>query len=142
MDNRKISICVTSRNEYAKLINSFSEVLYDERVSQIIILDDLSEEDIYYRIEQWYEYDAPKEKVRLAQNTKSIGEKLSERTAIILSDNEWILSITPEIIIEKIDLDQIFNQDWDKLENTDGVNNGNYFVNRDEYLRAFKMENK
>jgi glycosyltransferase involved in cell wall biosynthesis len=44
---RKISLCLTNYNRKELLMESFAHVLNDERISEIIISDDHSDEDIY-----------------------------------------------------------------------------------------------
>lgn len=140
MDNRKITLVISTYRQFEDLLKSFGKVINDERINEILIVDDNSENNYYWNIEEWLQFDAP-EKVRLAQNTAHIGEYLNRRMGILLADGEWILTTNSNNIIEPEQIDKLFNQTWNEKTMIE-IGSDTIFVNRAEYLRLFDVEDE
>lgn len=111
-DNRKISICVPTRNRFEGTIASFKNVMNDDRVSEVVILDDASEEIFYWKLMDWLQFDAPEGKIKLCQNEMSLGTSLNKQRAVIFADSEYIILLNPDKVLNTIDLDYIFQSEF------------------------------
>jgi len=91
-----ISLCITNFNRYALLIESFIQVVDDDRISEIVISDDCSDQAIYKMIEdkvkQW-------PKVKLYRNTFNVDCYINKQIAISRSSNEWVILFDSDNII-------------------------------------------
>lgn len=139
MDSKKITLAITTRNEYEKLLQCFEQVLDDVRVQEIVIIDDKSNDEIYNKIEEWYEYDADKEKIRLGQNEHEIGEKENEQHSILLSNSDFVLSVNSDSVVTKEVIDGVYNFDWN--ERTNKITDSMRFCNRNYFINLFKTVN-
>lgn len=83
-----ISLCVTNFNRYELLINSFIDLVDDDRVSEIVISDDCSDPAIYKLVE-----DRVKEwpKVKLFRNAVNLDCYRNKREAVSKATNEWVI---------------------------------------------------
>ena len=52
MVGKTLSLCITNHNRDKMLIESFQQVLNDDRVSEIVIVDDYSEDRYYNRVKE------------------------------------------------------------------------------------------
>lgn len=140
MDNRKIALVISTYRQFEDLLKSFGKVINDERINEILIVDDNSENNYYWNIEEWLQFDAP-EKVRLAQNTQHIGQYLNRRMGILFADGQWILATSSNNIIEPEQIDKLFKQEWNEKTMIE-IGSETIFVNRAEYLRVFDMDDE
>ena len=164
---KTLSLCITNFNRDRMLFESFEQVLNDDRVSEIVIVDDCSQESIRRRVK---DYTKQFEKVKVFLNRKNLGCYKNKREAISLAKNEFVIIFDSDNIMTKSYIDKIFEQEWD--ENTilapdyvvsfdyrhfaDQVitksnvrkyvdqkqfdcliNTMNYFVHRDNYLKVW-----
>jgi glycosyltransferase involved in cell wall biosynthesis len=136
MDNRTIAICIYTYQQFEKLLESFKEVVDDNRVAEIVICDDFSEQKTIWKIEDWLQFDAP-EKIRLCQNTKHIGEDLSKHTLAVMADSEYIVLMNAEERIRATSIDMIFETQWEEtaMLKFDG---NKIFMNREFLIENFK----
>jgi|SRR6476646_3803266 len=100
-----ISLCITTYNRYEMLIESFAQVLNDDRISEILIVDDCSDIAIYDKILSVV-FDMPK--VRLIRNSENLGMSLNKRKAIEAAKNDWCIIFDSDNIITSSYLDALF----------------------------------
>lgn len=91
-----ISLCITTYNRYELLMESFAQVLDDDRISEIVIVDDCSTDEIYGKVLAAV-FDMPK--VRLYRNQQNLGMSLNKKRAVELSKNEWCILFDSDNII-------------------------------------------
>ena len=113
MVGKTLSLCITNFNRDRMLFESFQNVLNDDRVSEIVIVDDCSPESIYKRVR---EYTKGYDKVKLFKNRKNLGCYRNKAEAIRMATNEFVIIFDSDNIMTKKYIDKIFEQDWD--ENT------------------------
>jgi len=113
MKGNKISLCITTYNRFEMTIRSFEQVLYDERISEIIIIDDASDTSIYECLENAV---GGMDKVKLVRNIKNIGCYFNKRSAIHFASEDFCVILDSDNFISISFLDKIFEQQWD--ENT------------------------
>jgi len=151
-------------------IESFAQVLDDNRVSDIVILDDLSTDGSYEQLLNHCSY-----KVRVYQNDRNYDCYRNKQRVVSLAKNEWVIVLDSDNIITPEYLNAIYTisewnpivvyqpsfakphfdfrkfagnyyGDFDVRENlhdgafTTALNAMNFFINRDTYLRAFNPD--
>jgi len=91
-----ISLCITNYNRYEMLLESFAQVLNDDRISEIVIVDDCSEYEAYFKIAL-----AIKEmsKVRLYRNDVNLGMSLNKKRAVELAKSDWCIILDSDNVI-------------------------------------------
>lgn len=161
-----ISLCITTYNRTDLLYESFRQVLNDDRISEIVIVDDHSTEEIWQSI-FWQFNEVPK--IKLFRNENNLDCYRNKREAVSKATNEWVIIWDSDNILTTGFLDalpkprknEIYqpsfakpNFNFDKYQGmtfykgsltpylSDGtfqtmLNAMNYFVNRDEYLRVW-----
>lgn len=163
---RKISLCITNYNRDRMLLESFEQILNDDRISEVIITDDQSREDIYSKVQRLCNHP----KVKLFRNEKNLGCYRNKREAISKAINEYVIIFDSDNIMTTKYIDKIYEQEWspDTIFAPDFVgsfdyrhfsdheisknnvrkfvgllrfdcliNTMNYFVNRDNYLKVW-----
>lgn len=104
-----ISLCVTTYNRNDLLFDSFRQILNDDRVREIIILDDHSDDDIYSQLQNTVKSDFTMWKVMLFRNHKNLDCYRNKREAISRASNEWVIILDSDNIITKDYIDRIEN---------------------------------
>lgn len=167
-DTRKISLCLTNYNRIDMLREAFAAALQDDRVSEIVIVDDKSDEYVWRKLESFRAFG----KIKLHRNNTNLGCYRNKREAISKASNEFVIIFDSDNILTTEYLDRIFERPWSKdtlfapdfakphfdyrafsgetisrnnvremMERknfTAMINTMNYFVNRDEYLRVWE----
>jgi glycosyltransferase involved in cell wall biosynthesis len=108
-----ITLCLTTYNRTQLLFDSFVQLINDDRISEIVISDDCSNEDIYQTV-AWYCKDIPK--VKLYRNTVNLDCYFNKRRSISLATNEWVIIGDSDNIFTKEYVDHLFTHDWLKNE--------------------------
>ena len=107
MVDRTLSLCITTFNRDDLLLRSFDQVLDDERVSEIVIVDDLSNDKFIRRLKT---FDHPKLKIFF--NQKNLGCYRNKHEAIKNATNEYVIIFDSDNIISKKYIDKIFENEW------------------------------
>lgn len=111
MDKRTITLAITSWERYEETLNSFVNVANDDRVSEIVIVDDASSMEVYKNLERAVSF-CPK--VKLFRNEINHGCYLNKRMAVSLSSNKFLVLWDSDNTMTKEYLDKIFEQEWDE----------------------------
>lgn len=109
----KLTLALTTHNRPDMTVKAFERVANDNRIDEILIVDDHSEEENYHRlIELCLNIDGP---IRFLRNEKNLGCYHNKREAVALSSNEWVILFDSDNIIDKSYLDALekhrFNND-------------------------------
>lgn len=91
-----ISLCITTYNRYEMLMESFAQVLNDDRISEIVIVDDCSDIEYYDKIAA---ATVDMCKVRLHRNPENLGMSLNKRRAVELAKQEWVILFDSDNVI-------------------------------------------
>lgn len=83
-----ISLCLTTYNRTDLLYESFRQLINDERISEIVIVDDASPEEVYQTI-AWQT--KALEKVKLYRNETNLDCYRNKKRAVELAMNEWVI---------------------------------------------------
>lgn len=105
-----LSLAITSFNRYEMVIESFSQVVADDRLSDIIILDDCSTDGSYERLVKHF---AGNEKVRVIRQAKNRGMGQNKRDAISYARNEWVIILDSDNVISKDYIDSLTITDFE-----------------------------
>ena len=100
-----ISLCITNYNRYEMLLESFAQVLNDDRISEIVIVDDCSTDEIYGKVLAAV-FDMPK--VKLYRNQQNLGMSLNKKRAVELAKSEWCIILDSDNAIGLDYLDALF----------------------------------
>lgn len=109
MDNRKISICIPTWNRSEMTIESFYDVYRDERVSEIVIVDDASDLAIYEDLKSMCD---ALPKVKLYRNLTNQDCYRNKMTAVSYCTNKYLILLDSDNEIDVSYLDKIFEQKW------------------------------
>lgn len=167
---KKVSICVPTWNRFDFTINCFKKVLDDERVGEVVITDDCSDDGSFERLKDYY---SNNDKVNIYRNDSRKKVHGNKHEAIKQATHDWCILFDSDNTISKEYLDIIFALDWDEKtayqpsfakpifdyrslvgiydkENTKHnvnlpffecmLNTQNFFINRNNYLSTW--ENK
>ena len=102
----KLSLVITNHDRTDMLFKSYRKVLGDDRISEIVIVDDYSRIDIYSQVV--FEVSIYK-KIRLIRNTENKGMQLNKAFAISQARNEWVIIFDSDNEIDTTYLDAFFN---------------------------------
>lgn len=106
---KKISLCITNYNRNAYLFKSFEQVLNDDRISEIVIVDDCSDIQLYKAIEERCKY-LPK--VKLFRNEKNLDVYANKREAISKAENEYCIIFDSDNVIDTGYIDTLYSIEW------------------------------
>jgi glycosyltransferase involved in cell wall biosynthesis len=103
-----ISLCITTYNRYEMLLESFAQVLNDDRISEIVIVDDCSEPGIFGMIGKAIRSIDYSCKISLHRNNINLGMSRNKARAIELASNEWCILFDSDNVIGPDYLDAFF----------------------------------
>ena len=106
-----ISICIPTWERYELLLNSFDKVVKDERVGEVVIVDDCSSDDTYNDV-----YNAVKwnPKVKLFRNVVNKDCYLNKHEAVSKAENEYVVILDSDNCIGVDFIDRLYIENWDK----------------------------
>lgn len=108
-----ISICIPTYNRTQLLYESFADLIDDDRISEIVILDDYSETKVWDEIRRTIQDD--NDKIKLFRNHHNLGCYHNKREAIHLATNEWVYILDSDNVLKRESIDIIWNLQpmWD-----------------------------
>lgn len=92
----KLSLCITTYNRYEMTLQSFEQVLNDERISEIVIVDDCSTDDSYIRLQEACTND----KIKLYRNETNLGMSRNKARSLELATNDWCILFDSDNVID------------------------------------------
>lgn len=111
LDERRISICIPTYNRVGMTLESFEQVYEDERVSEIVIVDDASDWGLFTDLKKICD---GLEKVKLYRNLTNQDCYFNKATSIGYATNEWCILLDSDNKIDQSYLDIIFDLHWEK----------------------------
>lgn len=112
MDNRKITLAIPTWNRYDLTVQCIQSTLYDDRVSEIVLVDDCSTDDSYSRLVL---YCMDKPKVKLYRNDHNLDCYRNKKEAISKATNEWCIIFDSDNGLPSEYIDTLFSIDeWDE----------------------------
>ena len=116
MDNRKVSISIPTYNRVDVLIESFSKVISDERVSDIFISDDASDIEIFQQVRSIIEVlnQTHGNKISMSRNLSNQDCYFNKRTAVMGAKQPFCILLDSDNIIDTDYLDRLYEiESWD-----------------------------
>jgi len=108
---RTISICIPSYNRLELTLKSFEKVKNDNRVGEIIIVDDCSTDDSFEYLKIALKYES---KVKLFRNDVNLNCYLNKIKCIGLAKNDWVIILDSDNEIGIDYLDALCSvKEWD-----------------------------
>lgn len=111
-----ITIALTSWNRDSMTFESFRQVLNDDRISEIVIVDDHSDERVYQNLVFMCN---GIDKIKIYRNETNLGCYHNKRKAVELSGNQWVILFDSDNILTKEYVDAITKEwkptDWQGL---------------------------
>lgn len=104
-----ITLALTNYNRTDLLFESFAQVIDDDRISEIVIVDDHSEMECFNRV---FEYTRSIPKVKLYRNDRNLDCYRNKREAVSHAHNEWVILFDSDNIMTKAYVDMIHKQEW------------------------------
>lgn len=92
-----ISLCITTYNRTHLLFESFKQVIDDDRISEIVIVDDHSDVRIFDQIASPHRIESSK--IKLYRNDKNLGCYRNKREAVSKATNEWVILFDSDNVI-------------------------------------------
>lgn len=100
----KYSLCLTNYNRYEMLIRSFEQVKNDDRIDEIVICDDNSDELTFASLWQWF---LKEDKVTLIRNHENLGMYRNKMKVLSEASNDWCILFDSDNILDKSYLDAL-----------------------------------
>lgn len=104
----KLSLCITTYNRYEMTIESFAQVLNDDRIDDIVIMDDCSDDGSVEKLRSFVLNDKTG-KIHLWERNENIGMSKNKYHAIRLAKNEWCIIFDSDNIIDASYLDAFYD---------------------------------
>jgi glycosyltransferase involved in cell wall biosynthesis len=111
MDNRKVSIAITTYNRPGITHKAIEEVLYDSRVSEIIVLDDCSDIDNFNILCDNLKNRDRDKKIKISRNVENLGMMWNKVLAVSLCSNEFAILFDSDNILPISYIDILYKLD-------------------------------
>jgi len=108
-EGRKISICIPSYNRCEMTLDSFKEVYEDERISEVVIVDDASDINIFNQLKEVCD---ALPKVKLIRNITNQDCYRNKATSLGYAINEYAILLDSDNTIDTCYIDKIYEQEW------------------------------
>lgn len=109
-DSRRLSICIPTFERVELTMESFANVYHDERVSEIVIVDDASSNETFFRLKALCD---ALPKVKLFRNVFNRDCALNKNTAVSFAQNEFVILLDSDNSIGDDYIDKIYEfESW------------------------------
>jgi glycosyltransferase involved in cell wall biosynthesis len=105
----KISIAIPTYNRYEMTLESFSDVIDDERIAEVVISDDASDWSLFNTLKTAV---SSMPKVRISRNLSNQDCYFNKRTSISLCLTDYVIILDSDNKIDKSYLDAIYSKKW------------------------------
>lgn len=111
----KLSLAITTYNRPELTLKSFEKVLGEDRIDDIVIVDDFSRQENFDKLFHGVESFS---KVRLVRNQFNLGMSRNKTKAISLTKNDWVIIFDSDNVIDVDYLDaleeELFLWKWEE----------------------------
>lgn len=98
----KLTLAITTFNRFELLLESFTQVIDDPRIDEILIMDDCSSLKYWNKIKDLDKFNP---KIKVVRQLENRGMSVNKRDAIFNSKNEWVIIFDSDNIIDKSFID-------------------------------------
>ena len=102
--NQTLSLAITTHNRPKMTIKSFEKVLDDPRISEIVIVDDHSDIEQYYGLQESIAR-LKNDKIKVYRNSTNVGMSLNKLKAISYCNNDWVIIFDSDNVLDANYLD-------------------------------------
>lgn len=111
MDTRLISICIPTWNRTDLVVRAIEQVVHDPRVHEIVIVDDASPLELYFKLEAMLE---PLPKIKLLRNGENLDCYANKARALELASNDWCILLDSDNVIDSSYIDALYSvPEWE-----------------------------
>lgn len=104
-----VSVCIPTYNRNNLLFESFTQILNDDRVDDIVIVDDCSNPEILAEIQQKIKF---LKKVTLYRQPVNVGVYENKAAAVSKAKNEYCIIFDSDNVLTTDYLDKIYSVEW------------------------------
>lgn len=108
-ESRSLSLCVTTFNRDEMTYRAIAGAIDDDRISEIVIVDDLSNDSIYSSLAQLVSTIG---KVKLHRNPTNLQCYRNKKNAISRASNEFVVIFDSDNCFSRGFVDAIYQQTW------------------------------
>lgn len=94
------------------VIESFTKVYNDKRITEIVISDDCSDQKVFDDLKYFIET-AELEKVKLFRNNTNMGMSVNKQLAIKRATNEWCIIFDSDNVLDRSYVDALYAINWE-----------------------------
>ena len=94
-----ISLCIPTYNRSKFVISAFDKVIDDERISEIVISDDFSDESMFNELSEKLKK-IESDKIKIFRNELNKGAFVNKYEAVRKASNEWVILLDSDNIID------------------------------------------
>ncbi len=108
---RTVSLAVPTFNRFSLLVQCIEVAREDDRITEIVIVDDASDESIFHQLTEWV---AGIKKAKLFRNEKNLDCYANKHQAVLRASNDFVVLFDSDNIIDNIYLAALFDlPEWD-----------------------------
>lgn len=105
-----ISLCLTNFQRTDLLYESFRQLINDDRISEIVISDDHSSDEVYHTV---YWQTKAIDKIKLYRNETNQDCYKNKRIAVEHAVNQWVIIGDSDNIFTPEYVDKLFTKEWE-----------------------------
>ena len=105
----KISVCIPTFKRTNLLYESFMQVINDDRVGEIVIVDDASPAHIYAELEGFFKGNP---KVKLYRNEVNLDCHMNKMEVVSKASHEYVILFDSDNVLETDYIDKIYANTW------------------------------
>lgn len=167
MEPMTFTLAITHYNRYELLLESFTNVLSDDRIDEILIMDDCSDIAVQHKVALLEKLNP---KIKVIVQVRNRGMSVNKKDAVALSKNDWVILFDSDNIIKPDYLDAIpkrlhsdqiycpdfawpnfdyramsgwafnaqFKPDLSRADHSCALNTCNYLVHKKSYLEVWQ----
>lgn len=103
-----LTLAITVYNRWEFLLESFANVIDDDRIDEILIMDDCSSDEYWKKIKELPKFN---QKIKVCRQLRNRGMSVNKKDAIFNSKNEWVILGDSDNKFDKDYLDAL-ESDW------------------------------
>lgn len=100
----KLSLCITTYQRFGMVVKSFEKIMYDSRISDIVIMDDHSTDTSYENLVDKFKGNP---KVKIYRQSKNVGMAQNKRDALLMAVNPWCILLDDDNEMDRSYLDAL-----------------------------------
>lgn len=108
----KLTLAITVFNRWELLLESFANVIDDDRIDEILIMDDHSKDEYWNKIKELPKFNP---KIKVVRQLENRGMSVNKRDAVFHSANDLVILFDSDNVIGKDYLDSLANEFYEDI---------------------------